>query len=1047
MFRTSEYERHKERNPDPVEGTCQWFLRHPNYTNWRNSGNSSIIWVSADPGCGKSVLSKLLADNELRATRSRTTCYFFFKDDNDDQKTATSALCALLHQVFTQKPELLEHAVKIFDQNGQSLKTSVDLLWQVLTTAAQDPRAGEIVCILDALDECRLSELKLLLRKLCSFYDERSRTSTDVALKFLVTSRLLQHIEDEFRDLSQKIPAIRLAGEEHTDEILYETGLVIESEIEKIQRDFPMNPKTVRILRDEFTKVEHRTYLWLMLIFDLIRQDLQTVMTATEREKIFHAIPNSVDAAYTAILNKSNNKGRARMLLKIVCVAIRPLSVMEITTALLIQESYKTYDDLEIPPGGFSKTYIRNLCGLFVSVIDGKVFLLHQTAKEFLMRKEDYNQHSQPAFSLPRDEIWKDSVSMQDSNLFLASACMWFLRLEEFMNSSVEYEDIDQLIAKYEFFEYSATNWAIHFRAAVVLDGDPLLNLSFELSSVQENRHMSWKLILWRSNTRYRRVRPFHHLHLALYLGLEKVAGQLLAAPGVDVNAVDEEGDTPLYSATNGGYRPVVDLLLAIPGINVNASGNSMTPLSLAVIRRFKELIDLFLSIPETKVNVLDNARSSPLSKAVHYGDETLVCQLLATPGVDVNFPRPHTPLVVAAEEGRQGIVALLLATPGIEVNGDHKNNTPLIGAVLRGHGEVVGQLLAAPGIDINVTNSLGSTALSEAATKGFEAIVCQLLAAGANINTVDNTGQTPLHRAVMWGGEAVVTQLLAVSGIDVNTRREYHNNTAICEAATRGEAGMVRRLLAVPGVVINGDKGPLWWAAYHGREVVVDQLLAVHSIDVNAVDDGYGRSPLLCAALEGHEVVVGQLLAAPTINVNTADKDGKTPLLCAALKGHEVIVRQLLAAPTVNVNIADNNHETPLSSAAHHGHEATVALLLATPSINVNGAGVNENSQSPLWHAAYSGHVTIIGQLLAAPCINVNTIQHGTTPLQIAAQMGHQDAVRQLLTVPNIDINAAKHNGVTPLSIAQDGGYEGIVKLLQSRAIVVGENPEEDSA
>ncbi|KFY39182.1 hypothetical protein V495_06100 [Pseudogymnoascus sp. VKM F-4514 (FW-929)] len=466
IFSAPDYQRYKDRNNYPVKGTCQWFLRHPNYTSWRDSKSSSILWVSADSGSGKSVLSKLLVDKELQATKKRTTCYFFFKDDNDIQKTATGALCALLHQVFAQKPELLGHAVKVLDQNEEErLITSVDLLWEVLTTAAEDSRAGEIVCILDALDECGHLELKLLLQKLCSFYDERSQISSSMALKFLVTSRPLLHIENEFSDLSRKIPAIRLAGEEHTDEILKETGLVIEYEIEKIQLDFPMHPKTVRILREEFTKVENRTYLWLMLIFDLIRQDLQSFINATERERRFHTIPKSVDTAYTAILNKSTNKNRARKLLKIMCAATRPLSVKEVTTALLIQENHKTYADLEIPPDGFSKTYIRNLCGLFVSVIDGRVFFLHQTAKEFLMAEEDSNPS---AFSLPSDEIWKNSVSIQDSSFLLASICMRFISLEEFKDLSIKRDDIDQLVSEYEFLEYSAENLAVHFRAAVV---------------------------------------------------------------------------------------------------------------------------------------------------------------------------------------------------------------------------------------------------------------------------------------------------------------------------------------------------------------------------------------------------------------------------------------------------------------------------------------------------------------------------------------------------------------------------------------------------
>jgi serine/threonine protein kinase len=60
FFRTSQYERYKERNPARVKDTCQWFLQHSRYLYWRNSLTSRILWVSADPGCGKSVLARSL---------------------------------------------------------------------------------------------------------------------------------------------------------------------------------------------------------------------------------------------------------------------------------------------------------------------------------------------------------------------------------------------------------------------------------------------------------------------------------------------------------------------------------------------------------------------------------------------------------------------------------------------------------------------------------------------------------------------------------------------------------------------------------------------------------------------------------------------------------------------------------------------------------------------------------------------------------------------------------------------------------------------------
>ncbi|OBT66162.1 hypothetical protein VE03_05055 [Pseudogymnoascus sp. 23342-1-I1] len=629
FFRTSHYEGFKERNPDPVKGTCHWFLQHPNYTSWRNSHNSSILWVSADPGCGKSVLSKLLADEELKPTRSRTTCHFFFKDDNGEQKTATNALCALLHQVFTQKPELLGHAVEIFNQNGEKLKKNVDLLWQVLAAAAKDLQAGEIVCILDALDECKESELKPLLQKLCSFYDEQSLLSNKITLKFLVTSRPLQHIEDKLNDLSQKIPAIRLAGEEDTDQILHEINLVIDYEISKIQQKWGVDYNTVCALREEFSKVEHRTYLWVKLIFDLIHQDLQSI-TKKGREKLFRTIPKSLDATYTTILNKSTNKELAKKLLQIVCVATRPLSVKEISTALAIQEDDKTYKDLEILPEEFSKKYIRNICGLFIRIINGRVFLLHQTAKEFLIAQEDCNQS---ALSCDGG-IWKNSLSIQDSSALLASICMSFLRLEELNSSSLEQDHIDLLVSRYEFFEYSAENWALHFRTSVLPDGHPLIYLGFELCDVQANRYMSWMLVFLRNSWYGVPAGTFNNLRLASFLGLGKVVSQLLAAPEIDVNAADNEGRTPLWWALDLQMEAVVRQLLAIPGIDVNTVDDKggRTPLWLALDLQMEAVVRQLLAIPGINVNTVDDKGRTPLWLALDLQMEAVVIQLLTAP-------------------------------------------------------------------------------------------------------------------------------------------------------------------------------------------------------------------------------------------------------------------------------------------------------------------------------------------------------------------------------------------------------------------------------
>ncbi|KAK4206117.1 hypothetical protein QBC37DRAFT_145455, partial [Rhypophila decipiens] len=154
-FNASQHRERLERNPDRVPGTCDWFVSHELFQGWNKSKSSRMLWVSADPGCGKSVLAKHLVDSVLPTTESRTVCYFFFKDDFKDQRNVVSALCCLLYQLFMQKRNLLSDAIlDQFDINGQKLSSSFSELWQILVNATQDKNAGEIICLLDAIDEC-----------------------------------------------------------------------------------------------------------------------------------------------------------------------------------------------------------------------------------------------------------------------------------------------------------------------------------------------------------------------------------------------------------------------------------------------------------------------------------------------------------------------------------------------------------------------------------------------------------------------------------------------------------------------------------------------------------------------------------------------------------------------------------------------------------------------------------------------------------------------------------------------------------------------------
>ena len=120
-FKTSTYEQHKNINPNRVEGTCKWALKSPEYQRWWESSHNDLLWISADPGCGKSVLAKSFVDEVFNTSLPTiSVCYFFFKDNNEQNSLAT-ALCAILHQLFGVQPQLLRHALPSWERNRDKI--------------------------------------------------------------------------------------------------------------------------------------------------------------------------------------------------------------------------------------------------------------------------------------------------------------------------------------------------------------------------------------------------------------------------------------------------------------------------------------------------------------------------------------------------------------------------------------------------------------------------------------------------------------------------------------------------------------------------------------------------------------------------------------------------------------------------------------------------------------------------------------------------------------------------------------------------------------
>ncbi|CAI6084056.1 unnamed protein product [Clonostachys chloroleuca] len=108
--------------------------------------------------------------------------------------------------------------------------------------------AGNIICILDALDECEERGRIQLLEALNKLYNIES---PKFSLEILVTSRSYARIHQELQTLEERHPTIHLSGE---DQISREIDISIRARLKDITRIHRLTEDEESTLIDELTK-------------------------------------------------------------------------------------------------------------------------------------------------------------------------------------------------------------------------------------------------------------------------------------------------------------------------------------------------------------------------------------------------------------------------------------------------------------------------------------------------------------------------------------------------------------------------------------------------------------------------------------------------------------------------------------------------------------------------------------------------------------------------------------------------------------------------
>lgn len=877
------YEWYKGRVEKRVEGTCMWFLEHEHFQSWLRQDSGPLL-VSADPGCGKSVLARYLIDDYLPKylPRSATICYFFFK--YQDQNTVRQALCALLHQLFSHKLSLIKHAMTQYNKDGQGLVNSTNSLWEVLRNAVQDSQAGPVVIVLDALDECAESEFVDLMRRI-----EKQCRSDQIAygkLKYLLTSRPYEQIVSKIRDLLIIFPNIHIPGEEESETITREVNYVITRRVGKLSQTKNLSSQVKGHLEKRLHETTHRTYLWVYLVFEYLEK-VTFKRTSKGIESTIAALPKSVNEAYEQILSKCDDEEHqmVRKALSIILAASRPLTVLEMNVAMNIDDKSRSPQDLDLEGESAFETRLRSSCGLFVSIYHGRVYFLHQTAREFLLKD------SVSRTPIPSEWHWYHAITVHQAHAVLAEVCMLYLNLFNSIVSLPNNGDWDPTYYgdSLAFLDYSAKTWSIHFREANIKANSEKTLLASKLCDPRSKTYLLWFRVYWRSID-MNIPKHFTDLMVASHLGLVAVVKRLLVKV-TETESKDDYQRTSLSLAAQMGHESIVMLLIQC-GAN-----------------------------PETR----DKYNRTPLSLAAERGHGTVVKLLLETvKGIDVNslssgpFIGERSPLSYAAENGHELVVNLLLAHGGVTIDSeDGKGRTPLMYAAAAARNQVA-RILIEHGASIMKTDYERKGMLHHAIVNANSDLhlVESFITLGAPTASVDAENMTPLHYTVRQGREDIARSLLQ-AGVSVNVavqRRTWTHNSR----------KHYRLHPTQPTLLYRPKRGltPLHYAAWVGHDKMVSFFLQ-HEADPNTISE-YGETPLhlaLANTMRGPKYTeytddwtdsdckVEGILDYISIN----EKDEYTAAQSTIFDRRMAVLNALLGDSRTNVTITDFKSESAL--------------------------------------------------------------------------------------------------------------------------------------
>lgn len=893
---------YKAELPKRADGTCSWILEHPQYVSWISEQRSKLLWITGYPGCGKTTISAYLADHLALVQRTELhgmVCYFFCDDKSAYQRDAKAILRGVIYQILQRRRRLIKHVKAAFDVQGSHLIDSFESLWNVFKEMVKDCNSGPVNILVDAIDEC---EEKTRIKFLDAITDFMQNANSDddalpSSVKFVITSRPSLSIFYNFTNVWEN----RLPIEQDPSGVSMDVRVVIERRVREIVKRFNCSTRTKQFLEQALYSRADQTFLWVDFVLQRLEHSL--LASAKDLQRILNTMPQELEVVYENFLRSipSSEEGLAAKMLHVLVGSPRFLTLEEMNIILTIERHHQTVADIEIDLQPSISLTIQGILGPLVRISDSKVYLIHQSAKEFLL---DLATRSGNPLALTY------GVEPAKAALVLASSCVSYLQLQDFSEdkfsqewagsedstepspvfkkpdirdeesafdplaledytifkdqSSLDAEVCELLSTRYQLFDYAARYWAENFACCENLAPEQLREDIIQLTERSSCRLNNWLKYFWlQGGIEYTFPDDFDSLKVTSFFNQSRLLSHLLDERAITTTQLDI--DRALFWAARRGWADTTDILLRNHAEPNSTVVDRQTPLNISAERGHLDVVKLLLADERTDVNLKGKSGRLPLSLASGNG---------------------HLPVVKL-------VINHALCLPD---EADHNQWTPLFWAVGGNHLDVVSTLLNDVRVNINHTDRTGRSAFSWAAGEGFAGLLKHLMKdRRLNPNLHDSSGRTGLSWAAGNGHTDTVTTLLKDKRCDKSAKDTDLRN-AISWACEGGHDKALKALIKYdcPGIDDEDVNGwtPLAWALKNRSPATVETLVSTRVVDIEHRDKT-GRTALKLAAGYGYLDVVRFLLNEGA-DVDALDNEGRPPVDSAKAFGYTDIVREL---------------------------------------------------------------------------------------------------------------------------------------------------------